>query len=248
VRSAYELPIFLLVSLPNSPEEVLLAALRALDEHDHARITALTDPESLRKHFEGYCDVSQPMTLERFAKQRAMAPEQAAEMYDRWLKSGGSIYPIYQFRGLGVSTHAELVALGPEEYFTRSMAGADPASDLARLLREHGRAVPPELLAPMPGVEYVVLGGVYETPELVHLLFRYVFHRGQPGEYHGSVTRVALRRQTDGAWRLVVEGYHFLDAFWPQRVVYIDEQYADLVDELREEQLREGKGKAPPPA
>ena len=81
-------------ALPSSPEEVLLTALRALDAHDHARITALTDPESLRTHFEGYCDVSQPMTLERFAKQRAMAPDAAIEMYDRWLQSGGSLYPI----------------------------------------------------------------------------------------------------------------------------------------------------------
>src|SRR6478672_1355496 len=39
-RSGYDAPIFLLVIWPTSPEEVLLAALRALDEHDHARITA----------------------------------------------------------------------------------------------------------------------------------------------------------------------------------------------------------------
>jgi hypothetical protein len=236
------------VALPTSPEDVLLAALRALDEHDHARITALTDPESLRRHFEGYCQVSQPMTLERFAKQRAMEPEGATEMYDRWLQSGGKLYPEQQFRGLGVSSHAELVALGPEEYFTRSMAAEDPAADLARQLRERGRAVPSELLAPMAGVEYVVLGGVHETLDLIHVLFKAVFHRGVPGEFHGSVTRVALRRQADGEWRLVVEGYHFIDAVWPQRAVYIDESYADLFDELREELIREWGGEPSPPA
>jgi len=231
----------------DSPESVLLAALRALDEHDHARVTALTDPESLRKHFEGYCDVSQPMTLERFANQRAMAPEEAAEMYDRWLKNGGSLYPVYQFRGLGVSSHAELVALGPEEFFTRSMQRDDDVWDLIRRLRAHGRAVPPELLTTPSGLECVVLGGVHESPDLVHLLFRYVSHRGQTDEYRGAVTRVALRRQASGAWRIVVEGYHLFDTVWPQRVSYIDEQYVDLYEEMFEERAREANGGAPPP-
>jgi hypothetical protein len=62
------------------------------------------------------------------------------------------------------------------------------------------------------------------------------------------VTRVALHRQTDGAWRLVVEDYHFLDTVWPQRAVYIDEQYADLFDEIHAEQARELEGPPSPPA
>jgi hypothetical protein len=235
------------MTLTDSPEEVLLAALRALDEHDHARITALTDPESLREHFEGFCDVSQPMTLERFAKQRGMAAQDATEMYERWRENGGSLYPSHQFRGLGVSSHSELVALGPEEYFTRSMQRADDVWDLIQRLRKHGRAVPPELLGTPSGLEYVVLGGIHETPDLVHLLFRYVSHRGQPNEFQGSVTRVALRRQTTGAWRIVVEGYHLIDTIWPQRVSYIDERYVDLYDEMFEERAREAAREASPP-
>jgi len=235
------------VTLPTLPEEVLLAALGALDEHDHARITALTDPESLRKHFEGYCDVSQPMTVERFAKQRGMAPEDAVELYDRWRQNGGKLYPSHQFHGLGVSSHAELVELGPEEYFTRSMQRSDDVWDLIQRLRKHGRVVPPELLTTPPGLEYVVLGSVHEPPDLAHLLFRYVNGRGQPDEARGSVTRVALRRQASGAWRIVVEGYHLIDTIWPSRVSYIDEKYVDLYDEMFEERAREWTQQVPPP-
>ena len=69
--------------LPDSPEDVLLAALRARDEHDHARVTALADPDSVRERFEVYCDVSQPRTLEWFAKHTSIAPEHLNESYQR---------------------------------------------------------------------------------------------------------------------------------------------------------------------
>lgn len=148
--------------LPNSPGDVLLAALRARDEHDHARITALCDPESVRAHFERYCDANQPRTREWFAKHSGLA----------------------------------------QEYFTRAMARSDERWDLVRRLRKHGRAVPPELLGTPPGMEYVVLGGVHETPDLVHVLCRTVARRGQPDELRGSIVRTAVRRQPDGEWRL----------------------------------------------
>jgi hypothetical protein len=231
-----------------SPEDVLLAALRALDAHDYVRITALTDPTSAREHFEGYCAVSQPMTLERYAQRMGVPPERAAQSYDLWLKTHGSIEQRGQFRGLDVSSHAELVALGPQEYLTRSMMAQDDALDLVRRLRKHGRPVPPELLTTPSGLEYVVLGGVHETPELVHLLYRYVFHRGRADEHRGPVTRIALRRQPDGAWRLVIEGHNFLETTWPQRVSYIDAEYADLFDEMLEERATELGGAPPPPA
>jgi hypothetical protein len=233
--------------LPDTPEEVLLAALRARDEHDHARVTALTDPESVRERFERYCDVSQPRTFEWFAQRTQIAPELLQESYDRWLKAHGSVEQTAQFRGLGVSTHAELVALGPQEYLTRSMTQDDHQLDFVRRLRKHGRAVPPELLGTPPGLEYVVLGGVHETPDLVHLLYRFVIHRGRPDESRGPVARTALRRQTDGVWRLVVEDHHFLDTDWPMRVTIVDEEYADLFTEMAEEHSRELGGAQSPP-
>lgn len=234
-------------ALPISPEEVLLAALRALDAHDHARVTALTDTASVRERFEGYCEVSQPRTFEWFAKHVTIPPEQLNESYERFVQSGGAGERMNQFRGLGVSSHAELIALGPEEYFTRSMAAEDHTWNLAQRLRKHGRVVPPELLATLPGMEYEVLGGVHETPDLVHLLFRYVMHRGKAEEHRGPVTRVAVRRQPDGTWRLLAEGSHFLDTAWPQRVMIVDEKYADLFDEIHEEHAREFEGPPSPP-
>jgi hypothetical protein len=179
------------------------------------------------------------MTRVRVIRVRVVR-EDLDESYDRWLKeSNGSVEPTGQFRGLGVSSHAELVALGPEEYFTRSMARSDERWDLVRRLRKHGRAVPPEMLGTPPGVEYVVLGGVHETPALVHLLYRSVCHRVQPDEVRGPTVRTALRRQGSGVWQLLVEDQRFLDTNWPMRVTYIDEEYADLFDEMLEEHARE---------
>lgn len=232
---------------PESPEEVLLAALRARDAHDHAAVTALTDPDAVRERFERYCEISQPRTREWFARHMTAAPEHVDEAFDRYLKAHGTLEQMGQFRGLGVSSHAELVALGPQEFLTLSMLRDDHTWDFIRRLRKHGRAVPPELLGTPPGTEYVVLGGVYETPDFVHLLVRFIMHRGQANELRGPVTRVALRRQTDGAWRLVVEDHHFLDTDFPMRVTIIDEQYADLFEEELEERRRELEGPASPP-
>jgi hypothetical protein len=236
------------VTLPNSPEEVLLAALRARDEHDHARVTALTDPESVREWFERYCHVSRPKTREWFAEHMQAAPEIVDASYDLHLKTHGTVEQMRQFRGLGVSSYAELVALGPQEFFTRRMLREDHTWDLVLRLRKRGRPVPPTLLGTAPGLEYVLLGGVHESPDLVHLLVRYLMYRGQPQEHRGPVSRVALRRQTDGAWRLVVENHHFLDIDWPERVTIIDEQYADLFAEAMEEYNREmGRTDSPEP-
>ena len=225
----------------------MLAAIRARDEHDHARVTALADPDSVRERFEVYCELSQPRTLEWFAKHTSIAPEHLNESYQRFLKANGSPEMFIQFRGLGVSSHTELVALGPREYLTRSMTRDDHQLDFIRRLRKHGRPVPPELLGTPPGLEYVVLGGVHETPDLVHLLYRFVLHRNRPDEYRGPITRTALRRQTDGAWRLVVEN-HFLETSGPETVTIIDEEYADLFTEMAEEQARELGGTESPPA
>ena len=232
--------------LPDSSEGVLLAALRARDEHDHARVVALCDPESVRAHFERYCALNQPRTREWFAQHSGLAPENLDESYDRWLKKqNGSVEPMGALVGLGVSTHAGLVALGPQEYFTRSMARSDERWDLVRRLRKHGRAVPPELLGTPPGMGYVVLGGVHETPDLVHVLCRTVARRGQPDELRGSIVRTAVRRQPDGAWRLVVEDQRFLDTYWPEQVTIIDEIHAELFDEIMEDYARDMGFKPP---
>jgi len=217
--------------LPKSPEEVLLEALRARDAHDHARITALCDPESVRERFEGYCRVSRPKTIEWFATQMPdVAPDELKVKYERWLEAHGSAEPMNQFRGLGVSSHDELVALGPQEFLTRDMARDDHQWDLIRRLRARGRPVPPELFRAPPGLEYEVLGGVHEPPDLVHLLYRIVFRRGQADEFQGPVVRASLRRQSDGAWRILAE-HHFLEPYGPATVSYIGPEFADLYDE-----------------
>jgi hypothetical protein len=232
--------------LPDPPEGVLLAALRARDAHDHARVATLCDPDSVRELVERICTIFQPVTREQFGKRYGIAADRLQEAYAAWLKGRAS--QSSQLRGLGVSTYDELVALGPQEVLTRWMIRDDQALDLVRRLRERGRPVPTELLAASRGIEYVVLGGVHETPSLVHLLWRYVAHRGRPEEFRGTVRRTALRRQPDGAWRLLAEDDHFLDAADGfAMVTTYDEAYADLFTEMLEEQDRESADSELPP-
>jgi hypothetical protein len=220
----------------SSPEEVLLAALSARDAHDHERVTALTDPESIRERFENFCDAHRPMTLERFAKQTAIAPEHLSESYDRWMKAGGD-NTTSGLRELGVATHAELVALGPQQFFTRWSAGHDHGADIVRRLRSRGREVPPALLGTPPGVEYAVIGAVHEAPDLVHVLYRVVWQRGQSTESRGPLVHESLRRQSNGAWRLLAGYPPFLESYGPQVVTILPEEYVDL---YTEEELRGG--------
>jgi hypothetical protein len=233
--------------LPEYPEEVLLAALRARDEHDHARVTMLCDPESVRERFERICEIFQPVTIEQFAQRTGIAADRLEVSYERWVK-GRAPSQLSQLRGLGVSAHAELVALGQQEVLTRWMMRDDHQLELVRRLRAHGRLVPPGLLATPPGIEYVVLGGVHEAPSLVHLLWRYVAHRGRPEEFRGPVRRTALARQPDGAWRLLAEDDHFLDSADGFATVMIsDEAYADLFTEISEEQAGDSAASELPP-
>jgi hypothetical protein len=232
--------------LPDSPEDVLLTALRARDEHDHARVATLCDPDSVRERFEGICRIFLPVTREQFGQRSGIPADRLQEVYAAWSKSK-TASQLSQLRRLGVSTYDELVALGPQEVLTRWMIRDDRMLDLVRRLRERGRPVPAELLAAPRGMEYEVLGGVHETPSLVHLLWRYVAHGGQPEEFRGSVRRTALRRQPDGAWRLLADDDYLLDAADGFSTVMIyDEAYADLFEETREEQDRDATESGPP--
>src|SRR5512140_3605162 len=73
-----------------SPQSVVLAALRARDALDFARVAELADPESMARRFEWACEANAPMTLERFARRMPdVPPEQFREKFERYMANAG---------------------------------------------------------------------------------------------------------------------------------------------------------------
>ena len=211
-----------------SPELVVLAALRARDALDFAQVAELADPESLARRFEWECEANAPLTLERFARRMPdVPPEEVKERFERYMTHARRSENYIANSFVGVRTYEELCALTPQEYLARSMMRHDHRYDLVTRLRARGRAVPAALLGTPPGVEYLVLGVVHEEPDLAHVWYRTIW-RGEEGEeQRGPVVRDTVRRQPDAAWRLVVDT-HFLESYGPMVASIIDEEFMDL--------------------
>jgi len=211
-----------------SPERVVLAALRARDALDFARVAELADPDSIARRFEWACESNAPMTLERFAHQMPQSsPEELEEKFERYMAHAGRRDDYISNALVGVRTYDELRALTPQQYLQRSMMRSDHRYDLIARLRARGRAVPAALLGTPPGVEYRVLGIVHEEPELAHVLYRTIWRGDGAAEQRGPVVRDTVRRQPDATWSLVVDD-HFLDSHGPEVVTIIDEEFMDL--------------------
>jgi hypothetical protein len=218
--------------MPNSdtgsPERVGLAALRARDALDLARVAALADPASMARRFEWACEANAPMTLARFGRLMPhVPPEELRQKFERHMASAARNETSIANTALGVRTYDELRALTPEEFLARPMMRWDHRYDLVTRLRARGRTVPPALLGTPPGVEYHVLGVVDEEPDLAHVLYRTIWRGDGAAEQRGPVVRDTARRQPDETWRLVVDD-HFLESSGPAVVSILDEEFMDL--------------------
>lgn len=127
-----------------TPEDVVLAALRALDAMQHEFAVSLVDQASLADLFRRTCDTARPLTLERFAEEHpGTSPEELAVRFESVRRAMGD--PMVGVADMfpGVRTHAEYEALDPRFYLLRYLERFDMRVDLVRRLRERNRPVPP---------------------------------------------------------------------------------------------------------
>jgi hypothetical protein len=216
---------------PAALEAVVLAALNAQDAMQFEQVVALADPESLLARFQQFCESSRPMTIELLAERRPdIPPEKLEAQLAHWKGAGGGKESRISNSVPGVHSHAELVALDPRDFLVRFMQKQDFRFDLLQRLRARGRPVPNYVQDFLERRRHEVLGSVTETPDLAHVLYRTVVRRDDGPDFIGQVEFVSVRRQPDGAWRLLVEDWHFLQPRGGS-VVIIDEEFMDLYDD-----------------
>jgi hypothetical protein len=217
-------------SLPTSPEDVLLAALRARDAMQFERIPPLCDRECVLTLFREGCRAMTPITLDAFAAHHSHLADGVEPAYRAFLKQYGDPDTRSARLGIGVTTHAELCALDPADYLARRLAKDDFRTDLLRRLRERGRPIPEGLFGPTPSIRHEVIGSVFEPPDLTHVLYRDVQAREDEPDLRGRVEFGTVRRQDDGTWRLLVEDIDFLSPRGGTSHI-VGEELADLWDD-----------------
>jgi hypothetical protein len=213
-----------------TPESVLTSALRARDEWRYDDVVALVDPVSCAERFQQFCEMSRPMTLERFAEHYPNVTGDALpDAFRNWRQR--AVDPEANIARVlpGITSYEALIKLDAASFLARWMANEDDRTSLVERLRERGRAVPAYLLGTPEWKEYVILGSVLETDELAHVLYREV-NPGVGGKsWRGPVEYEALRRQSDGTWRLLADHYGFLRGRGGSATI-LPEEFADLWD------------------
>lgn len=227
---------------PATPAEAVLLALHARDRLRYEHVVSLVDARSLVERFRGYCEVTQPHTLERFAEEYpAVPPEDRPRRFEAYCRALGD-----PMKGVAelfpeVRSHADLEALDPRVYLCRFLESFDDRIKLAGRLRERGRPVPPSLTDLSRSRRYEVLDTAPEAPDLAHVTYRMVTSVEGGPDHHGEEQRLSTRRQADGSWRLLVPNVYFLAPFG-NSVTLITEEYADLFeDEIRDALRRAGR-------
>ena len=192
------------LDLPAAPADVLLAALAAGDAWAYDRVVALCDPATAAERFTAYCAMLAPPSLDALRREHPeMSEEELGWHFAHEQEEAPRRADQIRRQVPGVRTHAELTALAPADFLERSLAAEDQRADLVGRLRARGRAVPAALLEPPPGVAYVVLGEIADGPATTYVLYRTLIeHDGRT--HRGPVNWEPLRRQSDGAWRLVL--------------------------------------------
>lgn len=197
---------------------------------DYQTVVALTDRDSVADYHARYCAVHRQPTLEEFAEQRPdLEGEQLRRAFEATLRFRAESESRIGNMVPGVHSLAALEALDPGDHLQRVLERMDQRVDLIRRLRERGRPVRPELLSESRFHRYVVIGNLPEDPDLAHVLFRDVV-TAEGAEYPGQVEIMSTRRQSDGAWRVVVTDMHFLGPRGGS-VSIIDPQDVDLYDD-----------------
>ena len=213
-----------------SPEDVVLAVLRARDTMNYETVVALADRESVVAYHGRMCEVYRQPTFEEFAEERPdLEGEQLVRMFEAKQSRRAESESRIADSVPGVHSLAALEALDPADHLQRILERMDHRTDLIRRMRARGRPVAPELMSESQFHRYVMLGTVPEEPDLAHVLFRDVATIDGT-EYRGQVEIMSTRRQTDGSWRVVVTDIHFLGPRGGS-VSIIDPQFMDLYDE-----------------
>ena len=183
-----------------TPDLVLKAALQARDEWRYDDVVKLVDVASRAERFQQFCEM----------------------MRAHWDANVLRTLP-------GIASYAELIALGASTFLSRWLANADYRAGIVQQLRVQNREVPEYLLGVPPGKEYVVIGSVNEGDDVVHVLYREVYNRVGEEPNRGQVEYEALRRQSDGSWRLLADDSSFLQ-HRGARVTILGDEFAELWD------------------
>jgi len=217
-----------------SPEDVVRAAITALDEERWADLIPLVDPEVLAPF-----TVSSLRELRAMAARRPRTPEEIREA-EPWLPLAVAEYQAGEerawleqgrpqlLREWGVADLAELELLSPEELFVRYLAANSPGARFRHALAASHPPVdahPDELAEdPPPGPRRMVIGSVVEGDRFAHVLFR-----EQYGDDASGITphvRLTTLIGTQAGWRLQVDGSLLVYQGW-MRVYRTEPDAAD---------------------
>ena len=217
-----------------SPEDVVRAAIAAMEEERWADLIPLVDPAALAPFADSFVASLRamaertPRTAEEIRAAEpwlplAVAEHQAAEERT-WIERGRP----QLLREWGVRDFAELEPLSPEELFVRYAAANSP---LARLRQawavSHTPVEDPEAEAakhPPMDPRRVVVGSVVEDDRYAHVLFREHY-----GDDTSSVTpdaRLTTLLRTRAGWRLRMDGSLLMHQGW-MRVYRAEDEPAD---------------------
>ena len=214
-----------------SPEDVVVAVLRARDVMDYERVVALADRASVVRAHERHCEIYRRPTLEQFARDRTdLAGDQVGKVFEATLRHIAASEKLIANLVPDVHSHAELLALDPGDFLLRVLRKADFRLDLIRRMRERGRPVALDFSSATTPNRYLLLGAAPEEPDVTHVMYRVVTRNPDGAEYVSDIEIMSTCRQRDGTWRALVSSLDFLQSRNSTATI-LDEQFHDLFDE-----------------
>ena len=207
-----------------SPEDVVRAAVAAMEQERWADLLPLVDPAALPPFGDMLvaslhaASERTPRTAEEIREAEPWLPLAVAEYQAgeerKWLENGRP----QLLQEWGVSDFAELELLTPGELFVRYASANSPAARLRHAWAvSHTPVDDPAAEAakhPQPMIRRVVIGSVVEGDRFAHVLFREDF--GDDGS-DGRVTphvRMTTLVGTPAGWRLQLDGSLLMQQGW----------------------------------
>jgi hypothetical protein len=197
-----------------SPEDVVRAAIAALEAERWADLLPLVDPSALAPLAESFVPAlremaaRRPRTAEEIRESEPWLPlpvaEYQAEQERTWVEKGRP----QLLRDWGVRDLSELEPLSPDELFVRYVAANSPGARFRQALAVSDvtidEAEMEEAVHP-PSLRRTVIGSVVEAEEgFAHVLFREHYD----GEGSGITPNVRMTTlvRTPAGWRLQMDG------------------------------------------
>lgn len=210
-----------------TPEAVVAAAVRALEEKRWTDVLPLIDADELSRFREsqlaGLRHVMErtPRTVEQVMESEPYLPREVAEYYAREEAIGlerGRPWMLREWNAEGI---AELEALPADQLLLRWLAASDPDAKLRHAWAvSHTPVDDPAAMVPedSPQMRRVVLGSVLEG-DAAHVLYREVWgddyaERSSP---QGNIRVTTVHRGSDG-WRLPIDHSLLANAHHGMRV------------------------------